>query len=115
MPFPPTISARAGRAHWAALVFMLGFGVLIIGVSYYYLLPAMDAAVGATDTEKRRLAAYSRLLLAVILFVLFVGLWMTFRVGRFFFPRGQSGQRTRTKYVDAWAESARRMDTPPRE
>ena len=107
--------SRAGRAHWAVLAFMVGFAVLILGVSYSYLLPAMDAALGATDTEKRRLAAYSRLLLAVILFLLFVGLWMTFRVGRFFFPRGQSGQRVRTKYVDAWAESARRMETPPRE
>jgi hypothetical protein len=106
---------RAGLAHWAVLVFMVGFAILIVGVSYYYLLPAMDAAAGATDTEKRRLTAYSRLLLAVILFVLFVGLWMTFRVGRFFFPRGQTGQRVKTKYVDAWAESAKRMETPPRE
>jgi hypothetical protein len=97
------------------LAFMLGFAVLVVGVSYFYLLPATEAALGATEQEKKNLAAYSRLLLAVILFVLFVGLWMTFRVSRFFFPGAHAERRTRTKYVDAWAESARRMETPPRE
>ena len=110
-----TIPPRAGRTHWAVLAFMAGFVVLLMGVSYYYLLPAMDAARGATVTEKRQLVAYSRLLMAVILFVLFVGLWITFRVGRFFFPRGQREGRVQTKYVDAWTESGRRMDTPPRD
>jgi len=114
MPSPNPIP-RPARAHWAVLAFMLTFAALVVVVSYYYLLPAMEAASDATDKEKRGLVAYSRLLLTVILFVLFVGLWMTFRVGRFFFPRGQREGRVKTQYVDAWAESARRMETPPRD
>jgi hypothetical protein len=99
---------------WSVLVFLLGFAVLVVIVSFYFLMPAMDAATdtGVTDVEKRRLMAYSRLLLVVVLFVLFAGLVMTFRIGRFFFPRPTS-PRTSTKYVDAWAESAKRVEIPP--
>ena len=100
---------------WSVLVFLVGFAALIVVVSYYFLFPAMEAASGhgVTDVEKRRLVAYSRLLLAVVLFVLFAGLVMTFRIGRFFFPR-PTPPRTQTNYVDAWAESGRRVDVPPK-
>jgi uncharacterized BrkB/YihY/UPF0761 family membrane protein len=104
---------RSGRTYWAVLAFLLGFAILLLGILSYYLAPAMDAATskGITAHEKRTLMAYSRLLLAIVLFILFAGLVMTFRVGRFFFPR-KSADRVQTKYVDAWAEAGKRMQAP---
>jgi hypothetical protein len=105
--------ARSGRTYWAVLVFLIGFTILLVGVGSYYLIPAMDAAIspGVTAKEKRTLMAVSRLMLAVVLFVLFAGLLLTFRVGRFFFPR-KSPPRIHTQYVDAWAEAGKRMQPP---
>src|SRR4051812_25742364 len=102
------------RTSWSVLIFLLGFAVLITVVCFYYLGPAMQAAQGegVTNDEKPRLVPYSWLLLPVILFVLFAGLMMTFRIGRFFFPRPTT-PRTRTAYVDAWAESGKRLAVPP--
>jgi hypothetical protein len=54
------------------------------------------------------------LVLAILLFILIAGMMLTFRIGRLFFPR-QTPPRTQTKYVDAWAESAKRMPVPPDE
>lgn len=65
-----------------------------------------------TPEEKRSLQAWYRLLLFVLLFILFAGIVLTFRFGRLFLPRPAT-PRTQTKYVDAWAESARRMQVPP--
>ena len=45
---------------------------------------------------------------------LFVGLLITFRVGRFFRPR-QHTRNKPTQYVDAWQEAARRLKTPDRD
>ena len=102
---------RAGRTPWAVLGFLIGFGVLIIFVSFYYLMPAMDAALSAGPKQRRHLAAYSWLLMSLVLFILFVGLLMTFRIGRFFFPRS-TPPPGKTQYVDAWAESAKRVSVP---
>ena len=86
--------------------------MLILVISKWYLLPALEAAKNAAPGEKKALAAHARLLLSVVLFILTAGILLTFRFGRFFFPR-QRGPRKPTQYVDAWAESARRMETPP--
>src|SRR5689334_5930224 len=101
MPTPSAIRFRSGRTYWAVLLFFVGFAALIALVSFYYLIPAMDAALDATPKQKRGLVAYSWLLLAIVLFILFVGLMMTFRFGRFFFPRSATPP-AKTKYVDAW-------------
>ena len=90
----------------------MGFALLIYVVSDWYLLPALDAARTANPTEKRQLAVVSRLLLALVLVILVCGIMLTFRFGRFFLPRHREPSRP-TKYVDAWAESANRMPTPP--
>jgi len=100
--------ARILRASWATILFLAGFFVLLLVVVDYYLLPAMQVVKQATPTERRWLQAASALLLAVVLFVLGAGLGVLFRVGRFFLPRSL-GQRSETKYVDAWAESAKRV------
>src|SRR3954464_9716038 len=103
---------RTGQAHWTVLAFMLGFTILLVAISWYYLFPAFDAAKAADQSGKHKLAATSSLLLAVVLFVLISGILMTFRVGRFFFPR-PTPKRTQTQYIDAWSESAKRLQPDP--
>lgn len=105
-------ASRPGRIYWPTLAFLVGFAVLIYVISDWYLLPALDAARGANTEEKKTLAAYSRLLLALVLVILVCGILLTFRFGRFFLPRRRE-PRTATKYVDAWAESAKRVQVPP--
>jgi len=104
----------SGRTIPAVLAFLLMFAIVLVLVSDMYLLPAMSAAKDANPAEKARLAAYSRLLLAVVLFVLFVGLLLTFRIGRFFFPKPQSPP-VKTKYIDAWTEAGKRLDMEKKE
>jgi hypothetical protein len=97
------------RLSWGVILYLLGFAVLLTFISHYYLLPALNAAKTATPAEKHILVAHARLILVVFLFVLLVGLMMTFRVARFFFPQPPRQQIKPTTYSDAWAESARRM------
>ena len=104
---------RAGRIYWATLAFLLGFSVLIVFVSYYYLFPAMEATPDASPVERRQLAAHAWLLLTIILVILLSGMILTFRVGRFFLPPRTSDKPKPTRYVDAWAESGKRLDPPP--
>jgi hypothetical protein len=109
VPIPPI--HRSGRVVWATLAFMLGFAVLIIFISNWYLIPALKASANATGEEKRVLVAHSRMLLAIVLFILFAGILLTFRVGRYFAPH--VGEKSKpTQYVDAWAESAKRVSVP---
>jgi hypothetical protein len=107
-----TRSFRSGRTTWAVLAFLLLFAILIVCVSEFYLLPALAVVKDANPAERLRLEAYSRLLLAIVLFILIVGLMLTFRIGRFFFPRARA-PKVQTKYVDAWAEAGRRAEAPP--
>ena len=109
---PPAEPSRLWRIPWRVIVFMVAFALLIAFVSRYYLIPALSAAKDATPREKRWLMASSRLLLAVILFIIVAGIFMTFRVGRFFFPRYSRPPRSPTQYIDAWAESAKRLQEP---
>src|SRR5437588_13063277 len=96
----------------SAIAFLFGFAVLLIALCYYYLLPAFEALKHATPADKTRLRAWSALLLALTLFILISGLILTFRVGRFFFPR-PSTPRVQTKHVDAWAEAGKRVQAEP--
>ena len=92
------------------VAYLAGFAVLITFVAWYYLVPAMQAASDATPRQRQQLSAYSLLLMAIVLLIVFVGIVLTFRVSRFFFPRPPHAPAARTKYVDAWAESAKRLD-----
>src|SRR4051812_20019982 len=107
-------SHRLRRSLWASLAFLAGFSAIIVLVLNYFLVPAADAARHADIVGRRQLSAVSILLLAILLFIMLIGLLMTFRIRRFFLP-GETGVRTKTEHVDAWAESARRMDAPPRD
>lgn len=103
-----------GVAYARLVAFLLGFTVLLIFVSYFYLFPALRARQTATEPERRVLAAHSLLLLAVLLFILLMGLFLTLRLGRFFLPHRRLRTRP-TIYPDAWAESARRIEVEPRD
>lgn len=105
---------RSGRSEWAMIAFLFGFAILIVGISEFYLLPALDAYNKATPAERERLVAFSRLLLAIVLLILFAGLMLTVRMGRFFFPRPRS-PRSRTAYVDVWAEAGKRAQVEPKD
>lgn len=102
---------RAGRAIWPLVAFLIGFTVLIALVSNQFLIPALVAAKGASVEEKRQLVAFARLLLAIVLLILWVGILFLFRIRRFFFPRSSTAKQ-KTEYVDAWAEAGRRMQEP---
>lgn len=96
------------------IAFLAGFAALLIFVSYYYLFPALRARQAATEPERKVLAAHALLLMAVLLFILLMGLILTFRIGRFFLPR-RRGKARPTIYPDAWAEAARRVEVEPHE
>ena len=115
LPHPahsPHPARRHGRTLAAVVIYLVLFGLVVAAVSRFYLLPALNKAQVAAPEEKKRLAGQALLVMVVVLFVLLAGLVLTFRVGRFFFPRPPV-QRRKTEYVDAWAESAKRMPTPP--
>jgi len=103
---PP--ASPTGHSYAPVLAFLGGFAVLFIFIVRYYLIPATEAFGQATPGQQRVLAAHSRLLLAIILVILLAGLLLTFRVGRFFFPRPRPPFKP-TRYPDAYAESARRI------
>jgi len=112
---------RSGRTLWAVLLYLVGFAVLLLMVTRFYLMPTLIAEhrAGVTPEQRRILVAHSRLVMVLLLLVLLLGLLLTFRIGRFFFPR-QTEPRKPTKYVDAWEEAGRRLklddeqtDPPP--
>ena len=99
---------RPSRMLWGVVIYLLGFLVLILAVSRYYLIPALVAEQSATPEQRRVLVAHSWLILSLVLFVLLVGLLLTFRVSRFFFPKNRERAKP-TQYVDAWQEAGRRL------
>jgi hypothetical protein len=109
---------RPARTPWAAVAFLAAFAAGLALLSHFYLIPALRAFLIAREQGDKHgakaITATSALLLAVILVILIAGILLTFRIGRFFFPR-KTGPRTKTKYVDAWAESGKRMEVPPDE
>jgi len=105
----------SGAIRWSTLVFLVLFTILLIIVTSYVIVPGLEAVREPnqlTPEQKRSIQAWYRLVLCVLLFILFAGIVLTFRFGRLFFPRA-TAPRTQTQYVDAWAESARRIQVPP--
>lgn len=100
----------------SVVAFLLGFLALILVVCYKYLLPAARIArdINADERARKHLAAISSLVLVLVLFAVLAILIIAFRPSRWLFPR-KSSPRIRTKYVDAWKESANRLEDPPRE
>jgi hypothetical protein len=96
------------------LAFLVGFSLLIVLVSHYFLIPAILASQDATPQEKRHIQAMATLLLTVVLFILGVGIVLTLRVKRFFLSSAPITP-TKTQYVDAWAEAGKRAKASPDE
>src|SRR4029079_1940110 len=94
----PRFHPRLRQSLWAMVVFLAGFSALISVVSHYFLIPALLASHDATPAEKRLLSGSAALLMAVVLFILCVGIMLVFRVRRFFFPSA-SPARTKTQYI----------------
>lgn len=103
-----------GQSRWTVLAFLIGAVLIVWLVLEKYLLPAVLAARNIDEIGRKHLAALSSLVLAVVMVLLLAWLILLIRPGRFFLPR-KAAPRSRTTYTDAWAESARRMQTPPEE
>ncbi|MGA2497419.1 MAG: hypothetical protein ABSH20_06740 [Tepidisphaeraceae bacterium] len=99
---------RGVRIVTAVAVFLCSAAALVLLVSHRYLLPALAAARGADPIARKQLAAISWLVLIAVLVCLLGMLIVLFRPGRMFLPR-KTEPRTRTKYVDAWAEAGKRL------
>ncbi len=84
----------------------------MILVTHWFLLPALEAYNGSNDPKEHKvLGAHALALLAMLLVFLALFLVLMFRISRFFF--GEPKQiETKTKYVDAWTESAKRLKMP---
>jgi H+/Cl- antiporter ClcA len=98
---------------WAPVLFLLVFLAALGVVSVIVLEAMLRTAAQASPEERRRISAYAGLLLCVMIAVLLGGLIATLRIGRA--TRMASTKHPPTQYTDAWAESARRMRTPPPE
>jgi H+/Cl- antiporter ClcA len=103
---PDAIRRRLRRTLWGMVAFLCGFEALLAILTWYYLIPALQAANNADLTQRRQLSAWSELLLVIVLVLLIVGLILLFRVRRFF---ERPALRHKTKYVDAWSEQANRL------
>jgi hypothetical protein len=109
----PRMTRRLRSTLWGTAAFLVGTAALIVILSHFYLLPAMEAAKNADTSGKRQLSASAALLLCVVLFVLAVGVLLVFRVRRMFTSSGTE-TREKTDYIDAWKEAGRRArELPP--
>jgi nitric oxide reductase large subunit len=100
---------RSGRTILAVLCFLTLFVILLLLVSHFYLQPGLEAAKHMNHEQLREQAAEAMLVFMLLMTLLVVGLLLTFRISRFFFPR-PTVPRTHTKVVDAWAEAGQRME-----
>ena len=100
---------RSGRTILAVLCFLVLFTLLLVLVNYIYVMPGLEQAKHMNHEQRRKLAANAMLVLMLLLTLLVVGLLITFRISRFFFPR-PTVPRAHTKVVDAWAEAGQRME-----
>lgn len=106
----PISRQRRAFLHWPLFAFLIAFTILLCILMIHFLMPAAQAAQNASPADKLKLRAVSALLLSVVLFVLFTGLLLSVRLSRRLSSRPKP---TKTQYIDAWSESAKRLKTPP--
>ena len=109
----PQLTRQSGRSVGPFIAFLVLFLILLLVVSHWYLLPALDAFNHADARGRRLLGLHALLLMSLLLVILILFLVILFRVSRYFFP-GPPRPRIKTKYVDAWAEAGKRMPPPPK-
>jgi hypothetical protein len=105
---------RQRATIWAYVGFLALFLILLVMVTKIYLLRALADVNGADERGRKLLGAHALLLMSLILTILGLALLMLFRIGRYFLPKNP-GKEPKTKYTDAWGESAKRMKTPDEE
>lgn len=106
---PPPWSVRSLAP---LLVFILAALLILFLVADRFLLPALAISRDLEPAARKQMAAIAALVLTVVLTSLLATAILVIRPGRFFLPR-KTPPPTRTSYPDAWAESGRRMQTPP--
>lgn len=109
MPPDPSSSRRS---VWRFVAFLALFCILLGVVTKLYLLRALADFKVADERGRRILAVHALLILSLFLVILGCSMLMIFRMGRYFFPTRRPPE-PKTKYTDAWAESGKRMQTPP--
>lgn len=107
----PMRRQRGGGTATAVLIYLICFALMLMALLRWYLIPALSVYRNADAASRKLLSAQALLVLSLVLFVLFIGLLWTFKIGRLFFPRKHARAKP-TKYIDAWAEAGRRMKTP---
>jgi hypothetical protein len=87
---PDAVRRRLRRTLWGMVAFLCGFEALLVILTWFYLIPALQAANAADVNQRRALSAWATLLLAIVLVMLAVALILIFRVRRFFVPGKRS-------------------------
>lgn len=103
---------RSARSYIPFIAFLVACWIILFLVSNHFLLPVFTIAHDIDVPGRKQLAAISALVLAIVLTGLVAMILLVVKPGRFFLPR-KAAPRDRTRYVDVWAESGKRMDTPP--
>jgi formate hydrogenlyase subunit 3/multisubunit Na+/H+ antiporter MnhD subunit len=114
---PSSVSSptrRHGQSILGVVAYLVGLVILLVIVSKIYLIPALRAVPTADPGGRRELGAVAWLMLSLVLLYMILGMMLTVRFGRLFFPRNRE-PRVKTQYVDAWAESAKRLNAKPDE
>src|SRR6266540_7347795 len=108
----PRVPAWLFRSLVPLVVFLAACVLILYLVADRFLLPALVASWGLDPESRKRMAAISALVMAVVLTCLVAIGILIIRPGRFFLPR-KGAPPNKTAYPDAWAESARRVEVPP--
>ena len=90
MMLPEAVRRRLRRTLWGMVALLCGFEALLAILTWYYLIPALQASNAADANQRRQLSALAMLLLAIVLVMLAVGLMLIFRIRRFFVPGKRS-------------------------
>ena len=105
------INRYRGRSVLAYVGFLAVFVIVLLLVSYGYLMPALHDYNKADAAGRRVLGTQALLMLSAVLVLLLLVLSLIFRLGRSLFP-SPTKPAPKTQYTDAWAESAKRLKTP---
>jgi hypothetical protein len=102
-------NSRPGGALAGVIVYLVGFTLLMLAMLHWFFGPAAAAMKGADLAGRKQLGAVAWLMLSITIVYLIAGLFLVFRIGRFFFPRPRA-PRVRTPHVDIWSEAGKRLD-----
>lgn len=79
MARPWELWLRAVVSSWRVGLLSLVCLMLVVAVSYFYLIPAIEGFRGSGAAERRMIRAVSALLLMILLGMLALAVWWTIR------------------------------------